>query len=125
MKKDKLIYRAATAVITLVMLFSIYKMYSPDYLHLKFPVYFRTELVAFKLIGLAVLLVPWVALQVKEWAYAGFGIVLVSASYAHFACGDGAASLEPLIFLAVLAVSNRYLHKLKKINNQPYENISV
>lgn len=125
MKKDKLIYRTTTAVITLVMLFSIYKMYGPDYLRLKFPVYFRVELVAFKLAGLVVLLVPRVSLRVKEWAYAGFGIVLISASYAHFACGDGAASLEPLFFLAILAVSNRYLHKLRKNNNQLYENISI
>ncbi len=72
--------------------------------HLGYPSYFLTLLGIAKLLGTAVLLAPR-GPQVKEWAYAGFGIVLVSACVSHFASGDGPASLEPLLFLALLAVS--------------------
>ena len=56
--------------------------------HLGFPAYFRVELSWAKLIGVALLLAP-VPARVKEWAYAGFAITLVSALIAHFAVGDG------------------------------------
>jgi len=113
MKNDRTIYWVTTVTISLVMLFSIYKMFSPDYDRLGFPHYFRIELTIAKMLGLAALLIPQIKLRIKEWAYAGFGIILISAAWAHFYVGDGAASLEPLIFLVILAVSNRYLHKLK------------
>jgi len=57
--------------------------------HLGFPDYFRVELCWAKLLGLTVLLVPQVPARVKEWAYAGFAIVLGSALIAHLAVGDG------------------------------------
>jgi len=56
--------------------------------HLGFPAYFRVELSWAKLIGVVLLLAP-VPARLKEWAYAGFGITLVSALIAHFAVGDG------------------------------------
>lgn len=55
--------------------------------HLGFPDYFRVELAIAKLIAVIVLLVPAPA-RLKEWAYAGFAITLVSALIAHFAVGD-------------------------------------
>jgi hypothetical protein len=57
--------------------------------HLGFPAYFRVELSWAKLAGLAVLLIPMVPARLKEWAYAGFAITLVSALIAHLAVGDG------------------------------------
>jgi len=60
--------------------------------HLGFPEYFRVELCWAKLIGLAVLLLPRVPSRVKEWAYAGFAIILGSALIAHLAVGDGVAA---------------------------------
>jgi hypothetical protein len=57
--------------------------------HLGFPDYFRVELSWAKFAGLAVLLVPAVPARLKEWAYAGFAITLVSALIAHLAVGDG------------------------------------
>ena len=57
--------------------------------HLGFPAYFRIELSWAKLAGLAALLVPMVPARLKEWAYAGFAITLVSALIAHLAVGDG------------------------------------
>lgn len=56
--------------------------------HLGFPGYFRVELACAKLLGLVMLLAP-VPSRLKEWAYAGFAINLVSAVIAHLAVGDG------------------------------------
>ncbi len=57
--------------------------------HLGFPAYFRVELSWAKLAGVIVLLLPMAPARLKEWAYAGFAITLVSALIAHFAVGDG------------------------------------
>ena len=115
MKKNKIIYLTTTGIIILVMIFSIYKIYTPFWEHLRFPDYFRTELVIFKILGLIVLLIPQIPIRIKEWAYVGFGIVLISASVAHFNTGDPVLhSLEPLGFLILLVISNIYLHKLKE-----------
>src|SRR5262245_6130254 len=56
--------------------------------HLGFPGYFRVELALAKLLGVVVLLAP-VPARLKEWAYAGFAITLVSALIAHLSVGDG------------------------------------
>jgi hypothetical protein len=56
--------------------------------HLGFPAYFRVELACFKLLGVVLLLAP-VPARLKEWAYAGFAINLVSALIAHLSVGDG------------------------------------
>ena len=55
--------------------------------HLGFPGYFRVELSWAKFLGVALLLLP-VPAWLKEWAHAGFAIVLGSALIAHFAVGD-------------------------------------
>jgi hypothetical protein len=56
--------------------------------HMGFPDYFRVELALAKLLGVVVLLAP-VPTRLKEWAYAGFAITLVSALVAHRSVGDG------------------------------------
>ncbi len=56
--------------------------------HLGFPAYFRVELSWAKVLGVVLLLAP-VPARLKEWAYAGFAINLVSALIAHVAVGDG------------------------------------
>jgi hypothetical protein len=56
--------------------------------HLGFPAYFRVELSWAKLVGAALLLAP-VPARLKERAYAGFAITLVSALIAHLSVGDG------------------------------------
>jgi hypothetical protein len=58
------------------------------FIHLGFPAYFRVELSWAKFLGVGLLLAP-VPARLKEWAYAGFAITLVSALIAHFAVGDG------------------------------------
>ena len=59
------------------------------FVHFGFPAYFRIELSWAKFVGIAVLLIPMVPSRLKEWAYAGFAITLVSALIAHLAVGDG------------------------------------
>lgn len=118
MKKDKIIYWTSTGALSFIMLFSLFKMYTPIYEHLGFPHYFRTELLVAKILGLIVLLTPRIPSILKEWAYAGFTIVLISASIAHFNSGDTVINaIEPYIWLVILAVSNLYFHKLNKARN--------
>jgi hypothetical protein len=59
------------------------------FVHMGFPNYFRIELSWAKFAGLAVLLLPMVSVRLKEWAYAGFAITLISAFIAHLSVGDG------------------------------------
>jgi|HubBroStandDraft_5_1064220.scaffolds.fasta_scaffold229125_1 hypothetical protein len=72
--------------------------------HLGYPTYFANLLGAAKLLGVCVLLTPSLV-RVKEWAYAGFAITILSASYSHLSSGDGVQSLEPLATFAALVVS--------------------
>ena len=90
-------YWVFTGLFALQMGFTAYAQLSlpqviPTFAHLGFPDYFRIELCVAKLLGLAVVLLPVVPAVVKEWAYAGFAIVLVSAVIAHLAVGDGVAA---------------------------------
>jgi hypothetical protein len=93
----------STALFALQMGFTAYaQLRIPDvakaFAHLGFPGYFRIELALAKLAGLAVLLFPMVPARgdllyvLKEWAYAGFAITLVSALVAHLAVGEGIAA---------------------------------
>jgi len=72
--------------------------------HLGYPPYFVNLLGVAKLTGVCVLLVPGLR-RFKEWAYAGFGITIVSAAYSHLQSGDGLMALDPLFFLVMLTVS--------------------
>lgn len=72
--------------------------------HLGFPAYFRVELAIAKLFGVAALLLP-VPERMKEWAYAGFGITLVSAFVAHSSVDGPAKAAAPLIALVLLVLS--------------------
>jgi hypothetical protein len=59
------------------------------------------------------LLIPSVPPKIKEFAYFGFGITLISASIAHFSSGDGVLFvIDPLLFLGALIVSYWHFNKL-------------
>jgi hypothetical protein len=73
--------------------------------HLGFPSYFRVELALFKLTGAVVLLLP-LPRFVKEWAFAGFFIVLLSAFVAHLASGDGLKKAMASVWMAVLLAAS-------------------
>ena len=72
--------------------------------HLGYPPYFSSLLAVSKLAGVSVLLLPGIP-RLKEWTYAGFGIMVLSASYSHFLSGEGLLALEPLVTFAALILS--------------------
>ena len=84
-------YWIATSLFALQMGFTAYAQLrlpqvAAAFTHLGFPAYFRVELSWLKLAGILVLLLPAPA-RLKEWAYAGFAITLVSALIAHLSVG--------------------------------------
>jgi hypothetical protein len=85
--------------------------------HLGFPAYFRVELSWAKLLGVVALLAP-VPARLKEWAYAGFAIDLVSALIAHISVGDGPEAWGWAAATGVLWGLSYYfwrrLHRLRK-----------
>ena len=124
--REKVIYRMTTGIIYAVMIFSIINFIFNDhfpfpngpegaFVHLGLPQYFKIELTTAKILGVLALLIPSVPFKVKEFAYFGFGITLISASIAHFARGDARLSvffpIDPLLFLGMLIVSYFYLEK--------------
>ena len=68
---------------------------------LGYPVYLLSILGVAKLLGIVVLLIPRHPL-LKEWAYAGFTILLTGAIWSHLAVGNAAADLFPASFLLVM-----------------------
>lgn len=78
--------------------------------HLGFPAYFRVELSWLKLAGILVLLLP-APDRLKEWAYAGFAITLLSALIAHFSVGDDAAKWSWAAGTAVLWAGSYFLFR--------------
>jgi DoxX-like family len=92
-KATTIVYWVVTALFCLQIGFTAYaQLRLPQvaemFTHLGFPAYFRVELSWAKLLGVVLLLAP-VPARLKEWAYAGFAITLVSALIAHFSLGDG------------------------------------
>lgn len=113
-KRDAIVYWLTTGAVCAVMVFSAvnFNLKEPlgpmkgAFTHLGYPSYFRIELTAAKALGVLALLVPGVPRKVKEFAYFGFGITLISASIAHFSVGDPALFvIDPLLFLSALIAS--------------------
>jgi DoxX-like family len=71
---------------------------------LGYPDYVLNILGVAKLIGVLVLLVPGCP-KLKEWAYAGFTIDLIGATWSHLASGQQKEAMAPVIFLVLLAIS--------------------
>jgi len=126
-KRDRIIYWITTGIVCSVMVFSIinftfiehFPFSEGAFVHLGLPNYFRTELTIAKALGVLALLVPSIPPKIKEFAYFGFAITLVSASFAHYASGDARISvlfiIDPLIFLGLLIVSYFYFNKSRAL----------
>ena len=117
MKKDKIIYWISTALLCLIgaapaLMYYTNPIFVDGMRHLGFPDYFRYELATGKLIGLIIILIPQVPARLKEWGYAAFGIVYVSASIAHFNVDGPSKVVGPIIALSLLTVSYIYYHKV-------------
>src|ERR1041385_2928941 len=92
-KAKTIVYWIVTCLFCLQMTFTAYAQLrlpqvAQAFTHLGFPSYFRVELSWAKFLGILALLAP-VPARLKEWAYAGFAITLVSALIAHVSVGDG------------------------------------
>ncbi len=74
--------------------------------HLGYPGYFLTILGAWKILGVAAILVPKLPL-LKEWAYAGFFFAMSGAVFSHIAAGS-ASQLFPSLLLLVLTLLSWY-----------------
>jgi hypothetical protein len=131
-RREQLLYRTTTGLTLGVMVFSIINFIFNDhfpfpngpegaFVHLGFPEYFKVELTVAKILGVLVLLIPAVPFKLKEFAYFGFAITLISASIAHFGRGDASLSVlfvvDPLVFLGLLAIS--YFYFLKTFARAP------
>ena len=125
-RRDKIVYWISTGIVCAVMVFSIINFIFNDHFpfpngkegafaHLGLPRYFKIELTVAKILGVLALSIPNVPRKIKEFAYFGFAITLVSASIAHFSRGDARLSvlfvIDPLIFLVILIVSYSYFQK--------------
>src|SRR5258708_40352583 len=73
-----------------------------------------------KILGALALLIPTVPTRMKEFAYFGFTITLISAIIAHSSSGDGISSIDPLVFLGILIVSYLYFNKIKNTKHLSY-----
>ena len=106
-RANAIFYWISTALFCLEMSFTAYYELLPQgaqaFARLGFPARsFPMELSLAKLVGVAALLVPIVPARLKEWAYAGFAINLVSAVIAHLSIGDQPAALAPSTITSVL-----------------------
>jgi DoxX-like family len=100
MKKDRIICWTATGIVAAIMLwsalnFSLSKEMKGAFAHLGLPNWFRVELTVAKILGALALLIPAIPNRIKEFAYGGFAITLISAIIAHSSSGDGLASFGP------------------------------
>ena len=105
-KTKTIVYWIVTGLFCLQISFTAYAQLSlpqvaAAFTHLGFPAYFRVELSWAKLLGVVLLLAP-VPPRLKEWAYAGFAINLVSALIAHLSMGDGPEAWGPAAATGVL-----------------------
>jgi DoxX-like family len=122
-RRERIVYWTSTAIVCAVMVFSVVNFTFIDrfpfpegaFVHLGLPGYFKAELTIAKILGVSALLIPGVPARIREFAYFGFAITLISASIAHFSSGDARISvlfiIDPLIFLVFLAVSYFYFDK--------------
>jgi hypothetical protein len=132
-KREKAIYRTTTGIVCVIMIFSIINFIFNDhfpfpngpegaFVHLGLPRYFKIELTTAKILGVLAL-IPSVPFKIKEFAYFGFGMTLLSASIAHLARGDARLSvffpIDPLLFLGILIVSYFYFQKSHSLPTMP------
>lgn len=110
-RRFTVLYWTTTGLIAALMLWSAYNFYftaagRAAFEHLRLPNYFRLELTVAKTLGALALIAPGVPSRIKELAFFGFGITILSAIVAHSANGDGWTHVvDPLIVFAVLFAS--------------------
>jgi hypothetical protein len=94
MKRDRIIYYVATALLSALMLMSSgmyffnHEMVAETFTNLGYPTYVIYPLAIAKILGLVAI---WTRMSnmLKEWAYAGFFFDFVLALSAHLVVADG------------------------------------
>ena len=122
MKKLNLAYWIITALFSAFMIFSsiggitlMPEAVAMLHDHLGYPLYFIKFLSVCKLIGAIAILLPMVPARVKEWAYFGFFLDLITGMYSFIALGDPASQWAGMvIFIAILGVAYWLHHKRLK-----------
>lgn len=115
-KRDKVIYWVATALLSLFMLMSIgmyfFKndMVSETFAKLGYPTYIIYPLAVAKLLALIAILTKK-SKTLKEWAYAGLFFDFVLAFFAHFMAKDG-GYIPAIVAVVLLFVSYCYDRKI-------------
>lgn len=80
--------------------------------HLGYPNYFIQWISVFKIIGAIAILLPGIPARVKEWAYFGFFMDLLTAVFSFIAVGDPVANWAMMLFfIAVLVAAYGIYHK--------------
>lgn len=116
MNTNKLIYWISTSLFSASMLYSSYLYFTAPELKGAFvglgftQDYFRIELGIAKILGALALILPMVPKGIKNFAYAGFTINLVSAIIAHMAMGYHSYGF---IVFSVITLSLSYYSFLK------------
>lgn len=119
MKKLNLAYWIVTALFSAFMIWSSLGGLKLDeqtvaflHDHLGYPLYFIRLISAAKIIGAIAILLPFVPARVKEWAYFGFFIDLMTAAYSFRAVGDPVSGWAPMfLFIGVLIAAYLLHHK--------------
>ncbi|WP_298533464.1 DoxX family protein [uncultured Algibacter sp.] len=115
----KTIYWTTTLILGVFLIWSAYTyLFSKQTIigvrELGFPDFFRVQLAILKIIAVIILLTPSIPFQVKQWAYSGIGLFLVTAIVAHIAHKDSFLfTLINIFLIMLLVISNFYLNKIK------------
>lgn len=124
MKKNKIIFWAATTIIVLwegVMPLGTW-LFAPQYMTagtdpLGYPEYFAYALVVCKVLGVIAISFPNVPVKLREWAYAGLTFNLIFAFISHAAVDKNIGFMVmPLVVLGILAIS--YIYQVSRIKYQ-------
>jgi hypothetical protein len=117
LKTNKIIYWTSTGLMSAMMLMAgIMYFVSPEakqeFANSGFPDFFREELGVAKIIAALALILPMIPARIKEWAYAGLGIVLISAIFMHISSGDSVDKLGGPIFVCILLAAS-YITRMR------------
>lgn len=123
-KTINITYWIITGLFCAMMLFSgvVNAMVTPESIelittHLGYPEYFVAWIGVAKVLGAIALLIPgWP--RVKEWAYFGFFIDFVSATYSMIRVGDPFSAWAPMLAFTAWVMVTYYFHQRRlKIMN--------
>lgn len=118
MKRLHLTYWIVTVLFSAFMIFSSYGGITlmPEAVallhdHLGYPLYFMRWISVFKIIGAIAILLPNVPVRLKEWAYFGFFIDLVTAAFSFIALGDPISLWAPMTIFILMLMAAYMLHR--------------